>query len=72
MLRHARVEAVRRDLILAREELELFFGHDEVQKTLLRAHLLQLHSVTFAESPVTRKRTRPQWQPPSYVCMSGR
>jgi NADH dehydrogenase FAD-containing subunit len=25
----------------------------------------QLHSVTRARSPVTRNRTRPQWQPPS-------
>src|SRR5215469_2833705 len=28
----------------------------------------QLHCVTRDRSAVTRKRTRPQWQPPWYVC----
>jgi hypothetical protein len=30
-------------------------------------HIEQLQSLTEARSAVTRKRTRPQWQPPSMV-----
>src|SRR6516165_9647806 len=69
MLRDAGIEAIGGEIVMAVQQFELPGRDANVKDALLGAD----RAVAFAHgrllrSTRMRNRTRPQWQPPSYVC----
>jgi len=70
MLRDAGIEAVGGEIVMAAQQFELPRRDANMKDAFLGADRAVAFAHGCSRSTRMRNRTRPQWQPPSYVCIS--